>query len=155
MRLRAYRPEDCAELAKLFYNTVHTINAKDYTQTQLDVWATGEVDKAASNTSFLEHNTVVAEIDQIITGFGDMDDAGYLDRLYVHRDYQNMGVATSIVSKLERQAASRGISLFRTHASITAKPFFEKRGYHVLQENKIVRSGVELKNYVMEKDSSR
>ncbi len=28
----------------LAYNTVHTVNAKDYTKEQLDVWATGIVD---------------------------------------------------------------------------------------------------------------
>lgn len=42
MIIRAYRPEDCGEMAELFYNTVHTVNAKDYTKEQLDVWATGQ-----------------------------------------------------------------------------------------------------------------
>ncbi len=35
MILRNYRPADCGELAELFYNTVHTVNAKDYTAGQL------------------------------------------------------------------------------------------------------------------------
>ena len=30
-QLRPYRPADCASLAALFYDTVHTVNAKDYT----------------------------------------------------------------------------------------------------------------------------
>ena len=29
---REYCPEDCCFIAKLFYETVHIINAKDYTQ---------------------------------------------------------------------------------------------------------------------------
>ena len=36
MLLRKYTKTDCAELAELFYDTVHTVNAKDYTQEQLD-----------------------------------------------------------------------------------------------------------------------
>lgn len=44
MTIRKYRPEDCAEMAKLFYDTVHTVNAADYTEPQLNAWATGEVD---------------------------------------------------------------------------------------------------------------
>ena len=34
MILRKYAKTDCAELAELFYDTVHTVNAKDYTREQ-------------------------------------------------------------------------------------------------------------------------
>ena len=44
MEIREYQPSDCKELAELFYNTVHAVNAKDYTKEQLDVWATGRMD---------------------------------------------------------------------------------------------------------------
>ena len=44
MLLRAYRPGDCREMAALFYDTVHTVNARDYTPEQLDAWAGGPVD---------------------------------------------------------------------------------------------------------------
>ena len=39
MFVRGYQMSDCKEITELFYNTVHTINAKDYTKEQLDVWA--------------------------------------------------------------------------------------------------------------------
>ena len=38
MFVRGYQMSDCKEITELFYNTVHTINAKDYTKEQLDVW---------------------------------------------------------------------------------------------------------------------
>lgn len=44
MFIREYRPSDCRELAELFYHTVHTVNAKDYSPEQLDAWAAGQVD---------------------------------------------------------------------------------------------------------------
>jgi len=47
MTLRGYRPQDCALLAGLFYDTVHTVNARDYTLEQLDAWATGHPDLEA------------------------------------------------------------------------------------------------------------
>lgn len=53
MNVREYKPSDCEELANLFYDTVHNINAKDYTQEQLDVWATGNVNLENWNKSFL------------------------------------------------------------------------------------------------------
>lgn len=38
-----------------------------------------------------------------------------------------------------------------THASITARPFFEKRGYAVIKEQQVERQGIFLTNYVMVK----
>ena len=137
-------------MAELFYNTVHTVNARDYTEVQLNAWATGSIDLTSWDRSFSEHNTLVAIHDGVIVGFGDMD-GGYLDRLYVHRDHQRQGIAKAIVSELEAQATASGISVFTTHASITAKTFFEKRGYVSVSERKVIRSGVELTNYAMEK----
>ncbi len=148
MTLRDYTKTDCAELAELFYDTVHTVNAKDYTQEQLDAWATGEVNLEAWNESFQAHHTVVAEMDDKIVGFGDMDETGYLDRLYVHKDYQRRGVAAAICDALEQRTKA---AEFTTHASITARPFFEKRGYTVAREQQVERRGVWLTNFVMKK----
>ena len=192
MYLRKYHPSDCAALAALFYETIHTVNARDYPQEQLDAWADGHVDLDAWNESFLAHNTYVAvqecvgadDIDSrasdstdtapgktggspanaLIIGFGDMDDTGYLDRLYVHKDYQGRGVATAICDRLEEDFyLSRGRLLqnsavqkrkndtFTTHASITARPFFEKRGYTVVKAQQVVRKGISIRNYIMRK----
>lgn len=146
--LRAYKPEDCKALAELFYETVHSVNTKDYTKEQVDVWATGTVDLERWNASFLEHFTVIAEEENVITGFGDISDAGYLDRLYVHKEYQHRGIASAICDKLEAHAKGK---ICETHASITARPFFESRGYAVVREQEVVRKGVILKNYQMKK----
>ncbi len=88
MEIREYKTSDCNEIADLFYNTVHYINSKDYTEEQLNVWATGNVDIDEWNKSFFNNYTVVMEENGMIVGFGDINDGGYLDRLYVHKDYQ-------------------------------------------------------------------
>lgn len=142
-----YRPSDCKILTGLFYNTVHTVNVRDYTEEQLNVWATGEVDLEKWNQSLQEHFSVVAVDNGTVVGFGDIDHTGYLDRLFVHADYQGKGVGTAICNQLEQ--AVQGTIV--THASITAKPFFEKRGYSVMKEQSVERQGVFLTNYRMEK----
>lgn len=148
MWIREYKPADCEQLAELFYNTVHSINAKDYAEEQLNVWATGRVDLQEWNLSFLRHKTIVVIENDEIVGFGDIDDSGYLDRLYVHKDYQGMGVASAICNELESFVKGKSIT---THASITAKPFFQQRGYRVVKEQEVIRQGIALTNYVMEK----
>lgn len=72
MVLREYMPSDCEHLAELFYQTVHTVNAGDYTDEQLDAWATGSVDLEEWNKSLSEHYTVIAVENDIIVGFGEI-----------------------------------------------------------------------------------
>lgn len=148
MLVREYQISDCKEITELFYNTVHTVNAKDYTKEQLDVWATGQVDLEKWNQSLQEHYSIVAIENEVIVGFGDIDKTGYLDRLFVHADYQGKGIATAICNQLEH-AVQGGI---HTHVSITAKPFFEKRGYKAVKEQKVEKQGVFLTNFVMVKE---
>lgn len=61
--------------------------------------------------------------------------------------HQGKGVATALCDRLEQVCAG----VISTHASITAKPFFEKRGYRVIREQQVERQGVALTNFVMEK----
>ena len=150
MIIRSYRPADCQSLARLFYDTVHSVCDGDNTPEQLSVWADGNIDLSKWNASFLEHRTLVAVVDGKIAGFGDMDERGYLDRLYVGKDFQRRGVASALCAALEGGSFA---PTFTTHASITAKPFFQKRGYRVLKEQQVERKGVLLTNFVMEKEN--
>lgn len=149
MELREYRSEDCPALGRLFYETVHRVNARDYTGPQLDAWAPEVPDLRAWDASFLAHRTLVAWEGGEILGFGDLDLEGrYLDRLYVRWDAQGRGVATALCDALEALA---GPGTIHTDASVTARPFFEGRGYRVIREQQVERRGVKLTNFRMEK----
>lgn len=149
--LREYQSTDIKEITRLFYDTVHKVNAKDYSKEQLDVWANKDIDLVAWNSSLLSHYSYVVTMDNAIVGFGDIDKTGYLDRLFVHKDCQGQGLGTVICNKLESIVGDNIISV---HASITAKPFFEKRGYTVVREQTVIRKGISLKNYLMQKRPS-
>lgn len=147
IELRKYESTDCQAVTALFYRTVHVINAKDYAKAQLDVWAPNQVDLKAWNQTLQRNYSLVAVIDQKIVGFGDITQTGYLDHLFVHADYQRRGIATAICRCLE-QVVENNIT---TQASITAKPFFEKRGYRVIKQQQVKRQGILLTNFLMEK----
>ena len=148
MLIRRYKSSDLNEMAKLFYETVHSVNIRDYTREQLNQWASGVIDLEKWSESFLEHLTYVAIENNIIVGFGDIDKSGYLDRLFVHKEFQGRGIATVICDKLEK---STGAERVIVHASITAKHIFEKLGYRIIRRQKVERKGVFLINYLMEK----
>ena len=121
MEIRPYKPIDLEQIAQLFYETVHAVNIKDYTERQVNAWATGNINLKEWGTSFLKHLTYVATEKDMIIGFGDIDETGYLDWIYVHKDFQGRGVATAICNRLENEIGTKCITV---HASITAKPFF-------------------------------
>lgn len=158
--LRRYESRDLEELITLFYETVHTVNLRDYTQEEADAWVPSpeSVDREAWDRSLSAHFTLVAEAEGRLVGFGDMDAAGYFDRLYVHKDFQGRGAAAALAEALEARAWEEGAERITVHASLTARPFFEKRGYRVKKEQRVSRNhpvlghAVSITNFVMEKE---
>lgn len=148
VEVRKYRAEDVTELCTLFYETVHTVNARDYTPEQLSAWAPRNADLVRWNNSLLAHNAFVATHRGHLVGFGDMAQDGYLDRLYVHKDYQGRGIATALCNVLESCVTAARLTV---HASLTARGFFEGRGYSVVTQRRVLVRGVWLSNFLMEK----
>ena len=148
MEIRAYERGDLDALLRLFYDTVHAVNLGDYTQAQVDAWADGCPDRAAWERSLAEHVSLVALAGEKIIGFGDIDESGYLDRLYVHKDFQQRGVATALCDRLEAHARGKTVT---AHASITALPFFLRRGYRLVRPQTVFRKSVALNNFLVEK----
>ena len=77
-----------------------------------------------------------------------MEASGELERQYVDKDCQGRGVASAICAWLERRSAA---AEYITHASLTARPFLERRGWQAVREQEVERRGVWLKNVVMRK----
>ena len=129
VRIRPYILYDCKEIMQLFYDTVHVINKKDYTEAQLNAWAPEKPDEEHWEKVLREHYSIVAELDNQIVGFSDMDDTGYLDHLFVHKDYQGQGIGTALLNKLESYAFRPMNSRSQTarRRSLQAEPSFRRQ----------------------------
>ena len=145
MIIRRYETKDLAQILLLFYDTIHNINKADYDEEQLYAWADGRPDPDRWDRSFY---SIIAEENGRTIGFGDIDRRGFIDRLFVHMDHQGKGVASAICEELEKNVISDKITV---QASVTARPFFEKRGYKVLKQIEAVRKGITLTAFIMEK----
>jgi putative acetyltransferase len=71
--------------------------------------------------------------------------------MYVHPAYEGRGVASALLNRLEDAAHRQGITRLFTEASITAKPFFERRGFEVLTAQVVAFRGEKFTNFQMEK----
>jgi putative acetyltransferase len=149
--LRLYEPGDLDALLKLFKETVHTVNARDYTTAQLDAWAPEVADAERWQQTLTKNYTLIAEQGGAIIGFADIESNGYFNRLYVHKDFQAQGVAKLLANALEDHIIQQGSTNIMVTASITAKPFFESRGYFVVDEVNSESDGQVLTNYLMVK----
>lgn len=148
--IRPYSNSDCETVSKLFYETVHSVNAKDYTQEQLFAWASDEKRLLRRRDDLTNQKTLIAEINRKAVGFVSIDKSGCLDLLFVHKDFQRKGIATALCNEAEK-----GFVAVTTYASITAKPFFENRGYTVIKKQEVKRFGVTLKNFEMQKRANK
>ena len=61
------------KIIRLFRDTVHKVNIKDYTQKQVDVWAPDSIDMDEWDKTLFEHYTFVVVKDDVIIGFGDIE----------------------------------------------------------------------------------
>ena len=153
MRIRIATIADIPTLKSLYYDTITTINALDYNEEQILAWASTAENIASLETKILEQYFIAAENEAgIITGFASLDNQkGYLDVLYVHRDFQRMGIASLLLQSLLEKAKQMNIIEITTDASITAKPFFEKNGFQVVKEQTVVVKGVPMMNFKMKR----
>ena len=146
MTIRPYRQDDLPGILSLFHDTVHTACAADYAPNQLSAWAPETPDTAAWEEKLCREMVLVAEEDGRLLGFGSLDGA-LLDLLYVHPDCQHRGVGSTLCLFLERACPEKVVTV---HASRTARPFFEARGYRLLRAQTVLRRGVDLENFIME-----
>lgn len=149
--LRPYQPEDAPALLALFRDTIRRVNSRDYTPEQIDAWASDEIDPAGWAARFAGRFAVVAEESGRPVGFAELEADGHLDRVYVSADHQGRGVGRAMVESLVAEARRRGIARLFVEASITARPFFEARGFAVLERQVVACRGAELANYRMER----
>ncbi len=143
---------DIPEMRELFRTTVLTVNSKDYTKEEVEDW-TSCGDSVAHWKNLLAKNDYVGAIDRQgkIIGFSSVNAEGYLHSMFVHKDQQGKGVATLLLSEVEKIAREYDVHKINVEASITARPFFEKHGYKVVKEQKAKANRLWLTNYVMEK----
>lgn len=151
MDIRRFDARDSAAVLKLFKETILSVNLRDYTKEQCEVWANSFSEIEALKERLEKSLTYIAEFEGKIVGFGNVNGFGEIDLLYVHKNFQGRGIASAILRKLETDAKSYGFVELTTEASITARPFFESKGYQVeVEKIRIVRE-CEFINFRMKK----
>ena len=147
--IRAYRPTDLDAVISIFSTAIRETASRDYTPAQIDAWARVDRDRWALRR--LSRPTWIAVVDELPVGLTDLEPDGHLDMMFVRPAHQGAGVATALFNTVEAAARAQNLSRIFTEASITARPFFERRGFCVVGAQLAGEGGPQLMIYRMEK----
>ncbi|RPE71070.1 GNAT family acetyltransferase [Pacificibacter maritimus] len=153
MKLRPLTQSDAKACAEVFYQAVHIGAQSHYTQEQRFAWAPSAMDidlSAYITTGFSLGATRFGRL----VGFFVMGDDGHIDFAYVLPNEMGKGTARALYEACEAEARAKGLEVIDTQASHLAKRFLEKRGWRVTAQQVIIRNGVGIENFRMEKDLS-
>ena len=144
--LKRFNRKYIDDLIDVFELSIKRTCSKDYTKEQIIAWVSG-ADRDKWISIFESHYSLVAFLEERPVGFGDINEYGYLNMLYVHPKYQRKGIATVICDRLEKHVQKDIL----VDVSYTAKNFFLNRGYKVIKEQTVYRKGIAINNFKMSK----
>ncbi|ACI55227.1 GCN5-related N-acetyltransferase [Rhizobium leguminosarum bv. trifolii WSM2304] len=148
--IRPYAPSDVDATIDIFLRAIREVSSKDYSPAQIDAWAKVE-DRGRWAERRRSRPAWIAEIDGEPVGFSDLTADGCLDMMFVHPEFQGLGVASRLLKRVEEEARVLGFRRIYTEASRTARPFFERKGFRVITRQTVEKRGQSLENFLMEK----
>ena len=148
--IRRYRSGDHLAIAGICRNAIHRLAAKDYTASQLEAWCGTKTDEEAWRRRCELKQPFVKELNGRVAGFIELDPDGHIDCTYVDPDFARRGVMSEIMEAVKDEARALGLTRLFAEVSITARPFFEKHGFHHVQDNEVHIEGETLVNFIME-----
>lgn len=147
--LRDYESADGQATLDVFLEAIRQTASGDYSPAQIAVWARDDIDVETWAAKRSAAGTIVAVVDDAVAGFTDLDDSGYIDMMFVAPWFARRGIASALLDRVFELASERGVDELSVHASLTARPFFERHGFSVIEEQHPIRDGVTMVNFRM------
>ena len=155
LEVRPYRDDDLEPLVRTFTSSVHELARPFYDETQRVAWAPEQVDLQEWRARLAEMSVLVAEEDGVLAGFLGYGHDGHVALLYTASHAARKGVASKLYAHVEREWRARGVRRAYSEVSLAARPFFERQGFIVTEEEHVERRGVVLRRFRMVKELER
>jgi putative acetyltransferase len=136
IQIRKANLKDIPFITAIFRDTIMHVNAKDYSEKQIRVWASGALDIDKWEDRIENSYFIVAELNDSIVGFAYLSNGNYFDGLFIHKDHLRKGFGIKLMRIIESQALAKGHEVIKADVSITALPFFEDQYYIVEKKQK-------------------
>lgn len=153
--IRPFRQEDTAATTQIFYDAVHRGTRAHYDAGQRQAWAPRLPDGEAWFARLDAQTAFVAERNGDILGFMSIAADGCIDLAFVAPAQTGQGIGQRLYDAILSAATDAGLCRLHTQASHPARAFFERQGWSVVTPQTVVRDGVSLPNFVMERILTR
>ena len=151
MHLRTYTPADVPAIREIFRQAVLILGRQAYSEMQTQVWAERIERNENFERSLAAGLTMCATVEDQPVAFGALNPIEHVSYLYCSPPYARHGYATAILQALEAHARAADAKRLHTEASCVARPCFERFGFEVIEEERVMVSGIELLRYKMAK----
>ncbi len=151
MNERQYKSTDLPGVIATYTASIRSLAAPYYSPEQIAAWAPAAPDATRWQERLAHLHTIVAEADGIIAGFASYTHDGYLDFLFTHPSFARRGVGSSLYRRVESALRAIGIPRVTTHASLAARPFFDRHGFQLDCEECVECRGAHLRRFAMHK----
>ena len=150
MEIKNYTSDMARQVTDVFYESVHGIDSSIYSDAQKNAWAQlpRQYDSWVMRLMFKQ--PYVAMIGEQMVGFIELDPDGHIDCMYTLPDFQRQGIGSALYEHLLAEALKKRMKRLYVEASFVARPFFEGKGFNVVEENHVEREGETITNFTME-----
>jgi putative acetyltransferase len=155
MIIRRYQLSEEVALWNVYYRATHESNSRDYHADLLNRWAPHDKDMNEWRERLLRTNPFVAIIDDQIVGMAEINADGFIGNFYVLPEFQGQGIGTQLLARIESEAQDMSIVALNADVSVTAKEFFEARGFRVLEARSNIIIDHPAPNFAMRKNLAR
>jgi len=146
-----FRPDDVAEIAQVFKNSIRITASKAYSPEQLAAWAKSADDEETFAAALNEGWVRIAVDEQGIVGFAQIDMPGHIAMLYTAPRAARRGVATLLMDDMLTLGEAMGAHAITADASELAHALFIHFGFVEQGVEVVERHGVSIKRHRMQR----
>lgn len=145
--------QDAAFLAQMMHDAVHAVPSTDYTLAQRTAWSPSPMSASRFHARVSDGRDVFVAHDRIDgpVGFIELLSDGEIDCFYRAPHAAGTGLGQALYDALHATALSCGMAELRVNASEGARRFFLRQGFQLGARQTLIRAGIVLHNYRMQK----
>lgn len=138
VRIELAQTQDAATIIEIHYAAVHQTARSFYPQEVVNSWSrpidNNRLKYMKRSIDNPDEWLIVAKHNNAIVGFGSIvPKNNQLGRLYVHPSFGRLGIGARILTTLENEARSLGLTYLQMAASINAEAFYRKHEFEITE----------------------
>ncbi len=151
MIIRRYEPGEESAIWDVHFRATHESNGRDYHPDLLRRWAPPDQDMGEWVERLRVTRPLVAVTGGAVVGMAELEATGEIGYFYVLPDHQGQRIGSMLLDAIEAEAGTAGIRELTADVSVTAKDFFVRNGFRIMESRENVIIGHPAPNFAMTK----